>query len=250
MALASYFYHNLTKKYIAAFGSLFNQVTIERTHPESNEQTKIIVPMSYGPWQKFIPRVTQSPDLVRKEAITYPRMSFEINSIQYDSQRKLNTMKRIRTGGPHFKYVPTPYNIDISLYIGVKYAEDGYKIMEQILPFFTPDYTPTIKLFDDMESIDIPIVLTGVSVENSYEGNFEDRQVILHTITFQISAFYFGPSKERKLIKFVDMSVNDPMSDIDVHLIDKDDPSKHWRDVELGDNWSSKVVISEEREDE
>lgn len=245
MSFAPQFYNELTKKYIAAFGILFQDITIERTNPTSGTQ-RIIVPITYSPVQKFISRLTQSPDLENNEAIVYPRMAFEITGFTYDGSRKLNTMKRIRRGEEEsFRYAPVPYNIEITMYVAVKYSEDGYKILEQILPFFTPDYTLTLRLLPGYESIDVPILLNGSSVDNAYEGSFEDRQTILMTLNFTMYAHYFGPDKQRKLIKFVDGDIMKPNSSVDTRVIDKNDPTKNWWDVDLGDDWGSVTVIEE-----
>lgn len=214
MAIANYFYNLTTRKYVALFGNLFNQITIERSTNDNSASQKMIVPLSYAPFQKVLARITQDPDLLnsRRPAITLPRMSFEITSMQYDPARKLASTRKIRkenkaetNDGRNFVYNPVPYNLDFSLYIMTKYSEDATKIMEQILPFFTPDWTVTARMIDDLDPIDIPIILNSVTTEELYEGDFIERQSVLYTLTFTLKGYYFGPEKERKVIKFVDM---------------------------------------------
>jgi len=215
MAIANYFYNETTRKYVALFGTLFNQLKIERKDNAGNLVQSMIVPISYAPFQKVLARVAQDPDLLnsRTQSIRLPRMSFEITSLLYDPVRKVNSTTKIRkssaesSGSRAFQYAPVPYNIDFSLYIMTKYQEDATKIMEQIIPFFTPDWTASVKMIADMDPLDIPIILNSVTTEDLYEGDFETRQSILYTLNFTLKGYYFGPEKKKKVIKFIDIGV-------------------------------------------
>jgi len=216
MAIANYFYNQTTRKYVALFGTLFNQLKIKREDNAGVTQKEMIVPLSYAPYQKILARVAADPDLInsRRPAMTLPRMSFEMTSMQYDPLRKLaSTQKVIKRqkaeadNSRNFVYTPVPYTLDFSLYIMTKYAEDATKLMEQILPFFTPDFTVGAKMIPDLDPIDIPIVLTSVTTEDLYEGAFEERQAILYTLTFTMKGWFFGPEKTKKVIKFVDIDI-------------------------------------------
>ena len=169
MAIANYFYNETTRKYVAIFGTYFNQLKIKRTIDANTEQ-EMIVPISYAPFQKILARITQDANLDRPTAITLPRMSFELNSMTYDGERKINPTTKIRkqtiedgSNGRGYVYAGVPYNLEFSLYIMTKYSEDAAKIMEQIVPFFNPDFTSTVKLMDNLEPIDIPLVLNSQS---------------------------------------------------------------------------------------
>lgn len=216
MAIANYFYNQTTRKYVALFGTLFNQLKIKREDNAGVTKKEMIVPLSYAPYQKILARVAADPDLInsRRPAMTLPRMSFEMTSMQYDPLRKLaSTQKVIKRqkaeadNSRNFVYTPVPYTLDFSLYIMTKYAEDATKLMEQILPFFTPDFTVGAKMIPDLDPIDIPIVLTSVTTEDLYEGAFEERQAILYTLTFTMKGWFFGPEKTKKVIKFVDIDM-------------------------------------------
>lgn len=210
MAIVNQFYNATTKKYVALFGSIFNKISIVRYDQSGQEVQRMVVPISYGPYQKFLARVVQDPNLDRKTAITLPRMSFEITGMTYDGTRKVNSIKKLRAGPSDeadfssFQYSPTPYNIDFSLSIMTKYAEDGTQILEQIIPFFKPEWTTTVKLIDNIEPLDIPLVLNGVNLEDVYEGDFITRRSLLWTLTFSMKAWYFGPTRDRKVIKLID----------------------------------------------
>ena len=173
MAIANYFYNSTTRKYVALFGTLFNQLKIQRHDNAGVLKKEMIVPLAYAPYQKILARVTADPDLInsRRPAMTLPRMSFEINNISYDPQRKLTTTgKMIKRGKSEtddarpYVYNPVPYNLDFSLYIMTKYSEDATKILEQIIPFFTPDWTVGAKMIPDLDPIDIPVVLNSVTI--------------------------------------------------------------------------------------
>lgn len=186
---------------------------------------EMIVPISYAPFQKILAKIQQDPNLNQPSAITLPRMSFELNSMTYDGERKINPTTKIRKNVPDegansrgFTYAGVPYNLDFSLYIMTTYAEDAAKLLEQIIPFFNPDFTSTVNLIDGIDPIDIPLILTGVTTEELYEGNFEERRSVLYTLSFTMKSWYFGPNREKPVIKFVDvdMSTNtSPTADID-----------------------------------
>ena len=191
----TYFYHQTSRKMVVAFGSLFNNIEVRRTD-SSDAVTEIIkIPLSYGPKDKMLVRISQDPNLNPKVALTVPRMGFELTSMTYDGARKLNTMGRnVKKGTTGLKkqFNPVPYNWDFSLYVFVKNAEDGTQILEQILPFFTPDFTVTMTLISGMTiKMDIPLVLNSVSSEDTYEGDFATRRSIIWTLSFIMKGFLY-----------------------------------------------------------
>jgi hypothetical protein len=205
MTIANHFYNGTTRRYIALFGSLFNKMSIIRDDNQGNQVQRMVVPLSYGPYQKFLARVTQDPNLNRPQAVSLPRMSFEILSMNYDGARKTNSRNTIPTSDNTFVFSPAPYNIEFNLYVMTKYAEDGTKILEQILPFFKPEYTFTAYVLDDVPALDLPLILNSVSVEDIYEGDFETRRSLMWTLSFTMKAWYFGPQRAKSRIKFVDV---------------------------------------------
>lgn len=221
MPITNYFYNETTRKYIALFGTLFNKISIARYEPadRTTPVQSMIVPISYGPYQKFLARITQDPNLDRKPAITLPRMAFEMTSMSYDGTRKVNSLKKISTTGQDlqdssaYQYAPAPYNIEFSLYVMTKYAEDGTQVLEQVVPFFKPELTTTVKLIEGMEPLDIPLILNSVSVDDIYEGDFETRRSLMWTLNFTMKAWYFGPVREKKIIKFIDLDFYDDTTD-------------------------------------
>ena len=201
------FYHDTIRKYVILFGTIFNDVYINKSDGTNTTQT-IKVPISYGPKQKFIARLSQDPNLTKPVAIQLPRIGFELTDLVYAADRKLLTTNRISVANPDdpdkmkYQYMPVPYDLRFSLYILVKNSEDGTRILEQILPFFTPDWTPSINLDPSMNhKYDIPIILSSVKSEDTYEGNFIDRRVLTWTLDFTMKGYIFGPTKTRSLIK-------------------------------------------------
>ena len=192
----TYFYHQISRKMVVAFGSLFNNIEVRRTDSSDAVTEVIKIPLSYGPKDKMLVRISQDPSLNPKVALTVPRMGFELTSMTYDGARKLNTMGRNvkagTTSGLKKQYNPVPYNWDFSLYVFVKNAEDGTQILEQILPFFTPEFTVTMTLVSGMsEKRDIPLVLNSVSSEDTYEGDFATRRSIIWTLSFVMKGFLY-----------------------------------------------------------
>lgn len=263
MSIANYFYNQTTRRYIALFGTLFNRISIARYNHDTNSIVqKMMVPISYGPYQKFLARITQDPNLDRKTAITLPRMAFEITSFQYDGSRKINSTKKLRssTGESDFQYSPAPYNIEFSLYIMAKYAEDATQIFEQIVPFFKPEWTTTVSLIDGIDPFDVPLVLNNIGVEDVYEGDFESRRSILWSLNFTMKAWYLGPVRQKSVIKFVDTrvfdntSANTFMSQVQVHpgLTINGEPTSiannsiYWDQILIDDDWGVVTIIRDE----
>ena len=197
--LGTYYYHEIIRKTIIGFGTLFNQINIK--HQDADNSTVISdmrVPLAYGPVQKFLARIRQQPDLNKPVQITLPRMSFEMVSIQYDATRKASLTQTFKasSGGGNLKkvFMPVPYNIGFDLNIMVKLNDDGLQIIEQILPYFQPAFNITINLIESIgEKRDIPIVLESINFQDDYEGDFSTRRVLIYTLRFTAKTYLFGP---------------------------------------------------------
>jgi hypothetical protein len=195
------FYHNTIRKYVILFGTLFNDIHINREDTSQGVTRTIKVPISYGPKEKMLARLDADPDL-KRPAIVLPRMSFELTDLNYGPTRKLNTIGKIVAANPDdtnsakYQYTPVPYDLNFILSIAVKNADDGTRILEQILPFFTPSWNSTVDLIPELGiKLDIPIVLNAVSSEDSYEGDFEARRSIVWTLSFTMKGYIFGPTR-------------------------------------------------------
>ena len=205
------YYNQTTRRYVAVFGTLFNDITISRQDNTGATIQTMKVPVSYGPMQKFLAKLEQDPNL-RAPAITLPRITFEIVGMSYDGERTLTGLtrhKKPRTADDNTyntQFAPAPYNIEFQLNIMTKFTEDGSKILEQIIPFFKPEFTPTVKLIDDLEMyFDIPVVLTSITTEDTYEGSYEERRALIWTLNFTMKAYFFGPVVTKKVIKFTEI---------------------------------------------
>ncbi len=211
----SVFYHGLIRKSIVAFGRLFSDVYIDRKQGDSVTGTtiqRIQVPLAYAPKEKWLVRIEQDPTLENHTYVSLPRMSFEIIGYNYDASRKLNRMQQIKCGDAtnsmSFMYSPVPYNIDLSLYILTKTQEDGLQIIEQILPTFTPEYTLVVNAVPDMNvKHEVPVILNSVSVSDEYDGDFQTRRFVTHTLNFQMKINLFGPVSGQGVITQVDANV-------------------------------------------
>ena len=189
-----YFYNEIFRKTIISFGTLFNDLTIKQT------DSTVKVPLAYGPTQKFLARLEESPDLSKRTAMTLPRMSFEFVGLNYDSSRKVTTTQQITVKDPNDgtvtkkAFMPVPYNMQFELSIMTKLNDDALQIVEQILPYFQPSYNLTVQLVETMkEKRDIPIILENVTMDDQYEGNFTTRRVLLYTMRFSAKTYLFGP---------------------------------------------------------
>jgi hypothetical protein len=205
-----YFYHEILRRTVISFGSLFNNITIKHKNNSDQIVSSIKVPLAYGPTQKFLARINQSPDLNKPVQITLPRMSFEFTGLTYDASRKSTTTQyfiaKSAEDGTEVKksYLPVPYNMQFELSIMSKLNDDALQIVEQILPYFQPAYTMTVELVDLInEKRDIPVVLENITMQDDYEGDFTTRRVLIYTLRFTVKTYLFGPisSATRDIIK-------------------------------------------------
>lgn len=210
----THYYHRIIRKLVVAFGSLFNNMRLVRYDNETGlEVERINVPLMYASKEKFYMRLANSPDLLNPVNLTLPRMAFEMNGINYDPLRKISNHSEMFAEGLPLglkKARYTPYNFDFNLYCFVRNTEDGAQIVEQILPYFTPDYTVTLDFvgIDDMK-LDVPIVFNSISYDDSHEGDPESTRSIIWTLNFTAKGYLFGPIANIKMIKKATANIYD-----------------------------------------
>ena len=199
-----YFYNEILRKTIIGFGTLFNGIAIKQ------DGSVVKVPLAYGPTQKFLARLEQAPNLSQATAISLPRMSFEFTGLTYDSSRKVTTTQTIAVKNPDDGtdikkvFMPVPYNMQFELSIMCKLNDDALQVVEQILPYFQPQYNLTINLVSLInEKKDVPVVLENITMDDQYEGDFTSRRVLLYTLRFTAKTYLFGPvtSASKDIIK-------------------------------------------------
>ena len=218
----TYFYNESMRRMTIGFGQIFNNIQIKRKDDTGKVIQTIRVPLAYGPKEKFLVRLDQQSSLNNREfAITLPRMGFEIANISYDPTRKLTRIQKFKQVKSNkdgkvldFNYTPVPYNISYNLFSFTASAEAGLQIIEQILPFFQPDFTVTINAIPTLNiKRDIPIILNSVNYEDTYSGDFTTRRAVIYTLNFTAKTYLFGPSTSQKVIKTVQ---TDQYSDTDL----------------------------------
>lgn len=214
------FYNQAVRKLTVAFGSLFNNVYVQRLDSSGNETSRIRVPLGYGPKQKYIRRLREDSTLKEDSSdvqITLPRMSFEMTSATYDSARKKNTMQKrfiehTNNSKTFTNYSEVPYDFTFTLSVMVKFMEDGLCILEQILPYFTPEFTVTINVNSINQKVDIPIVLDSTSITEEYEGDFDARRLISIDLEFTAKSYVYGPTKTSGIIQKAIATIWEPES--------------------------------------
>jgi paraquat-inducible protein B len=205
------FYHSTIRKAVVAFGNLFNNIFIDRSDQNGNVVQTLKIPLMYAPRQKFLARIDAISDSLTRSDIQVilPRMAFEMLSIQYDPTRRVSLIQQNRANNNtsntvNSQYVPSPYNIQMALYIYVKNQDDGLQILEQILPYFNPDFNLSINAIPQLDiKNDLPIVLDDVQYQDDYEGDFEQRRAIIWTLNFTLKLNFFGPINRADVIKNV-----------------------------------------------
>lgn len=195
-----YFYHEILRRTVIGFGSLFNDINIRHTDSSDNTVSELKVPLAYGPTQKFLARLEQVADLNKSTQLSLPRMSFEMIGLNYDSSRKVSsTQTFISALGSDKKkvrktFMPVPYNMAFELSIYSKLNDDMLQIIEQILPYFQPSYNLTVDLVDQIgEKRDIPVIFEGITMSDDYEGNYQTRRSLIYTLRFTAKSYLFGP---------------------------------------------------------
>jgi len=225
----TWFYHKRVRTAVSVFGSLFNNIHVLRQNSSGETVSQVKVPLSYAPKRNFIERLTEmskGEDAERRVAIKLPRMSFEITNLSYDSQRQLpktNSITRSIAGSSTQRrkiFTSVPYDIDFQLNIYAKSQDDALQIVEQILPYFNPQYSVSVKPFSDYPEIleDVPVVLSSISFEDDYEGALEQRRTIIYTLNFSMKISFYGPEKDSSIIR----EVNNNLFNIGAGLADSD----------------------------
>ena len=217
--LGQQFYHETIRKVIVSFGTMFNDIQLVRKDNDGNISQTMKVPLAYGPREKFLVRLREDVDLTKQVAISLPRIGFEIRNLSYDPTRKLNRVQKFKTvKGSAAKqldtqYMPVPYNLELELYVMAKQSDDALQIVEQILPYFQPDYTITIRDLGGGTKRDVPVILNSISYEDNYEGDFEQRRALIYTLSFNAKFYLFGPVSSAKVIKTVQVDQYTDMPD-------------------------------------
>jgi hypothetical protein len=208
-----YFYHQHVRKAIVAFGTLFNNIQVKRTDASGGIVQSLFVPLSYAPKQKFIDRIRETPDLEDSNLryqISLPRIGFEITNFNYDASRKLMVTQNVRAvdlaenspTGARYSYVSTPYNMGISMSVFAKNQEDGLQIIEQILPYFNPDFNVTMNTIPDLGvKNDVQIILENISYSDEWEGGFDKRLSVIWDLNFTMKLNFFGYVRDANLIR-------------------------------------------------
>jgi len=217
------FYHETVRNIIVGFGTLFNDIHVVRKNNSGVVTQSMKVPLAYGPKQKWLARLDQDAGLDSKVAITLPRMGFEIQNLTYDPARKLNRVqkfKKVKASASNSnkldtQFMPVPYNLNIQLYAMAKNSDDALQMVEQILPYFQPDYTLTIKDMPEMGvARDIPIVLNSINYEDNYQGDYTERRAIMYTLDFTTKFYLYGPVTSSKVIKTVQVDQYTDLPDV------------------------------------
>ena len=243
----THFYNEGLRKLTIAFGQLFNNIVIQNTSSTGAVTKRIRVPLAYAPKEKFIVRIEQQANLQsdREVAITLPRLGFEITGLSYDASRKINKMqklRRVKTSEEgkklNYNYAPVPYNINFSLYSFTATAENGLQIIEQILPFFQPEYTVTMNVVPELEiKRDVPIILNSVNYEDTYNGEFTQRRAVIYTLNFTAKTYLYGPMTNQGVIKTVQSDLGadtDPILSRDERIVIVPNPTTADADDDFG----------------
>lgn len=213
----AHFYHKLTRKYVVLFGNMFNNITLVRTNKDTNaEIERFKIPILYAPKEKYYARLQSDPDLQRELQVSLPRLSFELTAFTYDATRKQNSLLKAASANTStratMQYMGVPYDLNFELNLYTRNIDDGTHVVEQILPYFNPDYTISTNLIPELGfERDIPIILKSVRNNIEHEGNFDAIRFVTWTLEFTMKVHYYGPVSTPKIIRKIDTNIyNDP----------------------------------------
>lgn len=217
----NYFFHNLTQKYILAFGDLFTNIQVQKLGEDNKPQSMITVPCTYSNKEKWAQRMLDDPDHTRQDALTLPRIAYTMTDMSYDSNRKLarnTTMKYAHDVSESirahpFSYTPVPYQLSFTVDVVTKTQNELYQILEQIIPAFVPDIVIRVKSISENVDFDMPVSFGGVFYSDTYDGQFEQRRQITATLNFTVKTYYFAPVNSRNII----LDVKVPVYEMDVN---------------------------------
>ena len=211
----SQYYNQTLRRYIVMFGNMFNDMVVQRLSSSNAVIQSIGVPLTYSPKEKYLARLAADPNLDRSTAVQLPSLSFEMTNMTYDGTRRLtSTTQNIAHNSSDFnrsrsQYVPVPYNMNFVLYIYTRNADDAAQIVEQIIPYFGPEWTNRVNLIPSMGiTLDIPTILNSISSEDNYEGDFMTRRTLIHTLDFTVRGYFFGPVRTSGIIKRTQIDLN------------------------------------------
>ncbi len=236
------YYHRTTIAGLLAFGRLFNNLHIIRKDPtDSTDQwaQTLKIPIDLSNKEKWLRRIDEEPELEKQKGIVFPRMAYEPTGFAYDPTRKTTRMERIRSQPSEderfHEFSPVPWNMDVSLYIGTRNFEDNLQIVEQILPYFTPEFTLAVEVIPEMEIVkNIPIILNGWSFQDDFEGDFSSRRQITSTLSFTLKLDLFGPVRSQGVIKELDIFLPNQAIVYHAEQEEKDGPilNEGWNDYD------------------
>lgn len=246
-----HFYHATMRKSVAVFGTLFNNLKVIRKAADGSVLNQIRVPLAYGPKQKFLARLDQETGFDAPMAIKLPRMAFEITSLTIDSTQKLakrNQVVELHASDVTKKKVIkhfNSYDIGMSLYIMAKNQDDGLQIVEQILPYFSPEYNVTIKPIDGWDhKQDVAVILNTVAIDDQYEGEFTERRVLIYQLDFVMKMRFYGPTGESKIIREINLDFHD--KDVTTKLFEEMDFTINPTTADEDDNYSVVTTITQD----
>ena len=220
------FYHRTIRKMVIVFGTLFNDIEIVRYTQAGVAKEKLKVPLSYGPKERYLTAITSDPNLVKSINTVVPRMSFNLDSLEYDINRKqvstLQNFAGATNTGVSTQYVPVPYNFEFSLSIYVRNIEDGTQILEQILPFFTPDFNVSVDFIPSMQrKYNVPVILNSVATTAEYESQLDDgsTRLLIWDLTFTAKSWIWPPVKSGKIINTANTNINIDFGSPDIQKV-------------------------------
>lgn len=246
-----HFYNKSIRNVVVVFGTLFNEIQVLRQAADGSELQRFTVPLSYSSKEKWLARLRSGKQLEGEETVTeisLPRMGFELTNVIYDPQRKHITTTQRKVCDPNdpnvllTTFAPVPYDLELNLYIMVDKQDDGLQIVEQILPFFTPEFTISIRSVEGLyESVDVPFILTSTTIEDNFEGDMTDRRFIIWTLTFTAKAQLFGFISKSGIIRKVIANLREFDGTLDATITVVPDPL----DALPGDPFEPNVTIEE-----
>lgn len=248
------YYNRTLRKIVATFGAIFNGIEILKMNYDTGEELqRITVPIKYEGKEDWLTRLYEDPEATRGTQINLPSMTWQMTGLKYRADRRQSPFKPAQlsqTGNSAIQvYTAAPYDIFFEVYAYVRNMEDGYQIIEQILPVFSPEYSVTLKYLineNNYISQDLPFVLESVDYSDQYEGASGSVRIITWTLQFSAKAYFYGPQPPvgvitDSIINLRNEDSSNNSNNIEVVINTTIDPAN----ANVTDSWSANTVITE-----
>lgn len=228
------FYHKSTRRAAIAFGVLFDNIFIVRENQAEQEQNRLKVPLGYHDkkaWHQILRQFSDRNEETTSIQGYFPKMGYEISDIAPIRETQVASNQYVyetSSDGTTKRYLySSKYRLTFQLTIVTKNQTDMYKILEQILPYFSPSISVSLKPSRHLDVVnDMVFTLDDISKDDELEGQMENLnlQLVTRYLTFTTDIPYYGPIEtangiiKTANVRFIDGNSGKGLSQINIEI--------------------------------